>query len=61
LLHRPAAEIQRGPDLPPADPYQALLNSLRSTYPGARLSTSGNGNVRVDLPGGDVLRFYVKG
>ncbi|MGM0928570.1 MAG: hypothetical protein ACQEXN_02520 [Actinomycetota bacterium] len=47
--------------MPPIDPYQTLLNSLRSAYPGARLSMSGNGNVRVELPGGDVLRFYIKG
>ncbi|MEV7646447.1 hypothetical protein [Arthrobacter sp. NPDC089319] len=61
LLNRQAAEIQSGTELPPADPYQTLLNSLRSTYPGARLSLAGNGKVRVELPGGDVLRFYVKG
>ncbi len=61
LLNRPALGIHPGPDLPPTDPYQTLLTSLRSAYPGARLSMSGNGNVRVELPGGDVLRFYVKG
>lgn len=61
LLNRPAAGIQPTPELPPTDPYQTLLNSLRSNYPGARLSMAGNGNVRVELPGGDVLRFYIKG
>jgi hypothetical protein len=61
LLNRPAPGIQPGPDIPATEPYQTLLNSLRSTYPGARLSMAGNGNVRVELPGGDVLRFYVKG
>jgi hypothetical protein len=61
LLNRPAPKVQRGPDMPVPDPHQTLLNSLRSTYPGARLSMAGNGNVRVELPGGDVLRFYVKG
>jgi hypothetical protein len=65
LLNRPAPGIKLGPDLPPTDPYQTLpyqtlLASLRSAYPGARLSMTGNGNVRVELPGGDVLRFYVK-
>jgi hypothetical protein len=57
---RPVPEIQRGPELPPPDPYQTLLASLRSTYPGARLSMTGHGKVRVELPGGDVLRFYVE-
>ena len=61
MLNRPAAGIQPTPELPPTDPYQTLLNSLRSNYPGARLSMAGNGNVRVELPGGDVLRFYIKG
>ncbi|MET1153716.1 hypothetical protein [Arthrobacter sp.] len=61
MLHRPAPGMQRGPDLPPTGPNPTLLTCLRPTYPGARLSMSGNGNVRVELSGGDVLRFYVEG
>jgi hypothetical protein len=46
--------------MPVPDPNQTLLNNLRSTYPGASLSMPGDDKVLVELPGGDVLRFYVK-
>lgn len=59
-FHRPAPRNQPGGSSAPQDPYQTLLNSLRSAYPEARLSTPGDDKVRVDLPGGDILRFYVK-
>jgi hypothetical protein len=60
LLHRQAPKVHPGLDIPASDPSQTLLNSLRSSYPGARLSMPGSGKVLVELPGGDVLRFYVR-
>ena len=59
-LHLPAPGSPPRPDASLPDPYQALLSSLRSTYPDARLSTPGDDKVRVELPGGDILRFYLK-
>jgi hypothetical protein len=41
------------------DKSDQLISSLRSAYPGARISRVGGYKVRLELPSGDVLRFYV--
>jgi hypothetical protein len=36
-----------------------LIRSLQRTYPGSRAVATGADKVRLELPGGDVLMFYV--
>ena len=36
-----------------------LVRSLQRAYPGSRVVALGADKVRLELPGGDVLRFYV--
>ena len=36
-----------------------LIRSLERTYPGSRAEAAGTDKVRLVLPGGDVLTFYV--
>ncbi|MCW2132199.1 hypothetical protein [Arthrobacter sp. VKM Ac-2550] len=38
---------------------EPLINSLRTVYPEARISTPSRNKIRLELPSGDVLRFYV--
>ena len=40
-------------------PPEPLINSLRTVYPEARISTPSRNKIRLELPSGDVLRFYV--
>ena len=41
------------------DNSDRLITSLRTAYPGARISSVGGYKVRLELPSGDVLSFYV--
>lgn len=36
-----------------------LIRSLKRTYPGSRAVAAGADKVRLVLPGGDILTFYV--
>ncbi|EMY35783.1 hypothetical protein D477_002556 [Arthrobacter crystallopoietes BAB-32] len=72
LLQWCSAKLWGGPDVSSAGPgvplrrnnndadkSDQLIKSLRSAYPEARISTTGGYKVRLELPSGDVLRFYV--
>ena len=72
LLQWCSAKLWGRPDIVPAardvparrnvlgeDESDQLISSLRSAYPGARISSVDGYRVRLDLPSGDVLRFYV--
>jgi hypothetical protein len=55
---RPADETRSGPSAQDKGP-EPLINSLRTVYPEARISTPSRNKIRLELPSGDVLRFYV--
>jgi len=72
LLQWCSAKLWGGPDVPPARPdvpvrrnvndpdkSDQLISSLRSAYPEARISSTGGYKIRLELPSGDILRFYV--
>jgi hypothetical protein len=58
LLRRGAASRDVGRTGGTAE-TRRLIRSLQRTYPGSRAVAAGADKVRLELPGGDVLTFYV--
>jgi len=60
LLRRSAArQSGRGAAGSSTAETRRLIRSLERTYPGSRAEATGTDRVRLELPGGDVLTFYV--